>query len=862
MSLILGPDGTPITSESRTQDATSPATLRGADLQLAYPGVRDAWGEGVNDPAVRNGWTYAGANGQALPVGQYGLIRELERRRCRAAYFQNALFRGAVQIIAAFLSGDAFSYADPDDKTAALALEEFWQANSLGELFGERWLIEYLLDGENATLFPEQDAGPDLPSRVAFLDVDRTFRLESSTAFGTVASDMVQGIHVSTGPGVEEPYPLGRFTWTANDALWNDPRGWPVAMGAVDPALAYIGLLNHRLNVHGLQSRVLGVYKAALNPAGTDANGTPDGGVHQWRMKTGAFRQLPAQGGIVPLVVKPGYTDQNGNRYDGFSEELDFPKPASGASDASTDQRAFLRLVGLAMGGLPEHWLGEGGNVNRACYSADTETLTVEGWRTYEQITPDTLIAQFNPDSAVVEWVKAGPLYQYDYRGPMYHFHNAHLDILVTPDHRMWVKRDRNDKTQRTYEIVKSQDIAVNNWYFSHHLTSDGDELTHWTLPAQTHGNGKHVYPELDLPADAFIEFLGYFLSEGCANVYNQRYHISLAQKKPDSTARIRACLARLPSLKWGEYTDAQGTVRWQCNDKRLCLWLLEHCRRLAENKEFPEFLHHLCLRQSAILFAALMDGDGTRDKRPNRISGAYYSKSPTLIDDVQRLALKLGHSAKVIDVRGRTRVFRLLLQFGKPEHRLNAADVEQVPYVGKVFCFSVPSGLFVTRRNGKVAIQGNTAGEMGTPAVRLALRRQGTGRGYLDRLIRTELKRRFGRERLYTVYRTTYKADGLTRVRRRLRVPADLLEISWQFPSLTEETLDTLIRRALAADARGWASPQTLAGSLGFDPAGEAERMAAVGLTFGQARQLPVTPGGGDLNEPTPTIPPARTGE
>ncbi len=40
-----------------------------------------------------------------------------------------------------------------------------------------------------------------------------------------------------------------------------------------------------------------------------------------------------------------------------------------------------------------------------------------------------------------------------------------------------------------------------------------------------------------------------------------------------------------------------------------------------------------------------------------------------------------------------------------------SATDVRRVPYQGRVYCFSVPShGLFVTRRNGKPVIHGNTA--------------------------------------------------------------------------------------------------------------------------------------------------------
>lgn len=359
MSFILGPDGNPVSSQ---QEQSAPTfAVRGANIP-ANPSIAEAWGPGSLDPGLRGGWMYADPTGRpAARLGKYGLNRDAERYRARSAYFLNPLFQGAVRIAMSFLIGDQFSYGEVKDNAAATALEEFWQANNLGWLISERWLKEYFLDGENATVFPQGDAdpGPDTPARIAFLDMDIGVRVESDTASGTVAADMVTALHLRSGLR-ERTWNQGEFVWTANDALWNDPRGFPLVSGAVDPAMAYIGLANLRWNIHEIQQRIVAVYTAMLNPAAAD------GGAAEWRAKGGAFRSVPPKGAVVPLIVKPGYTDKDGNRYDGVRETLEFPRPASGASDAKEDMGVFLRLVGLCMGGLPEHWLMEGGNVNRA----------------------------------------------------------------------------------------------------------------------------------------------------------------------------------------------------------------------------------------------------------------------------------------------------------------------------------------------------------------------------------------------------------------------------------------------------------------------------------------------------------------
>lgn len=355
---ILGPDGHPITSQQE-----SPATslqIRGSTIS-ANPTVADAYGAPL-DPGLRGGWMYADPTGRpSLRPGRYGVNRDAERFKCRSMYFLNPLFQGAVRIVISLLIGDAFSYGEVADKTARLGLTEFWDANRLGTLITERWMKEFFLDGENATVWPTgaDDPGQDAPARVAFLDLDTGVTVEGDTALGTVASDMVRTVSLAQGLG-RRTWNRGEFVWTASDALWNDPRGMPPFSAAAEAAMAYVGLGNLRLNVHELQQRIIAVYTAMVNPE------EEDGGLAKWRQKGAAFRNVPPKGAVVPLVVKPGHVDAKGNRYDGVTETLEFPKPASGAADAAEDMSVFLRLVGLCVGGIPEHWLGEGGNVNRA----------------------------------------------------------------------------------------------------------------------------------------------------------------------------------------------------------------------------------------------------------------------------------------------------------------------------------------------------------------------------------------------------------------------------------------------------------------------------------------------------------------
>lgn len=303
------------------------------------------------DPALRGGWREGLPwDGGFTPSRVYGVDRDRERLRTRSAYFQNPLFGSAVDICVALLIGDEFSYATPMlDQAARTIIDELWAENDLGTLVSQRLVTEHMLDGETCAVMPlpEDDPGTDMPARVALLDVGQSVRLRASVTGG------VEAVITPGADGREITWEQGRFVWAANAALWNDPRGWPVAMRAVEPAAAYLTLLNHRINTHELQARVLGVQKVFVDRENPNSRAA-------YQAKAAAYRSLPRRGGVLTLPMVEGKDGKV------ISDSLDFTTPGSGAANAETDARALMRLTGLAMGGLPEHWLGEGGNANRA----------------------------------------------------------------------------------------------------------------------------------------------------------------------------------------------------------------------------------------------------------------------------------------------------------------------------------------------------------------------------------------------------------------------------------------------------------------------------------------------------------------
>jgi hypothetical protein len=133
-----------------------------------------------------------------------------------------------------------------------------------------------------------------------------------------------------------------------------------------------------------------------------------------------------------------------------------------------------------------------------------------------------------------------------------------------------------------------------------------------------------------------------------------------------------------------------------------------------------PAFVFSLPPEQIMVLLTALIHGDGRCGGThwDGSRSATFHSSSKALADDVQRLALHVGLRASVRMYAPHVAWCVQMCRPRKESRRLQAPT--WVPYDGKVFCFSVPTGTLVTRRNGCVLISGNSHRESGDVAARL----------------------------------------------------------------------------------------------------------------------------------------------
>jgi DNA-directed RNA polymerase II subunit RPB2 len=74
------------------------------------------------------------------------------------------------------------------------------------------------------------------------------------------------------------------------------------------------------------------------------------------------------------------------------------------------------------------------------CLTLDHEVLTSCGWKKYNEITKESLVACLKDNKLVYE-KPTEILYYPNYKGTMYHIKSPQLDLMVTMNHRMWTSR-------------------------------------------------------------------------------------------------------------------------------------------------------------------------------------------------------------------------------------------------------------------------------------------------------------------------------------------------------------------------------------------------------------------------------------
>lgn len=381
----------------------------------------------------------------------------------------------------------------------------------------------------------------------------------------------------------------------------------------------------------------------------------------------------------------------------------------------------FIKLLGIRLG-IPMPLLTlDATSTNKACYSEDTEVLTDKGFKFYWELNENDKVVQYSPKNNILEEVNYSNLVTFKIKEKMYNFKNKTNDIFVTDNHRMLFKESR----QKEYKIDEARNIKNRRIKFKFSGEwKNSNKLDKIIIPA-VESKSNLYNSDLIMDIDDYLEFIGYYLSEGGFSTEplkeNGRkiYNITFAQKNSNNIMyNFFNKLNKKYNLHIGNYLSECGKYTHYnlCNKQIWNHLLKEKYGSYCYEKNIPRRLLNLPKEKLNILLDALIYGDGTTVKNKKRDGRVYYTTSEILADNIQELAFKCGFSATkhihYLENDKRIRAWRVFISKREEGVLDLKTDLKITDYDGLVWCLKVPSGIFVTRRNSKIAIHGNTLDE------------------------------------------------------------------------------------------------------------------------------------------------------
>lgn len=352
------------------------------------------------------------------------------------------------------------------------------------------------------------------------------------------------------------------------------------------------------------------------------------------------------------------------------------------------------------------------------CYDDKTEVLTDNGWKSFKDLTQDDAICTLNPFNHVIEFNRPYAIVSFDHHRKLISIQNRTLDIMVTPDHNMYVESQQDAKKRRNnFKFVKAKDLESQSRIKRTGIWI-GQEREYFTLPSVTFGHYEgrqvmlHETGAAQIPMDTWLGFMGVWLSDGSVSGNRDSYRISIAQKSKAKIEKIEGLLSQLP------FKFVKGEWEYYYYNKQLGSHLADF--GTAPQKYVPDFIKELSSRQIEVFLEWFAVGDGTLMKNGFRM---FYSSSRKLADDIQELLLRVGRLG-IVKARQRSRKIRIenhCADTSRPQYEviervrrldswIDKRDIRMVEYDGTVHCASVKNHIMYVRRNGKPYWCGNTS--------------------------------------------------------------------------------------------------------------------------------------------------------
>ncbi len=290
------------------------------------------------------------------------------------------------------------------------------------------------------------------------------------------------------------------------------------------------------------------------------------------------------------------------------------------------------------------------------CYDKDTKVLTKAGFKYFYDLVDTDEYYTLNDDNEL-ELIKAANIIKYKYNGELDHYHTTQIDLMVTPNHNMWVyDYNKRSTNSRVWKFIESRNMTNNRYMFYKSCCPIiNEEDSKIVIPG--YKNISRNYLDVEYNTNLFFELLGIILTDGSIS-YGKNgsgNRLSITQIKKSGRARIEHI------LKFLNIPHTIYETEYRLKQPQLLKWIADNFLEDGNTRKtyylsLPEWIFNISYSAKKSLLNGIILGDGTKHTRGPGFQ--IYTASAQFAEDLVRLSLTIGNAANIYEVPERKRIF------------------------------------------------------------------------------------------------------------------------------------------------------------------------------------------------------------
>jgi len=346
--------------------------------------------------------------------------------------------------------------------------------------------------------------------------------------------------------------------------------------------------------------------------------------------------------------------------------------------------------------------------VGHGCYDDATDVLTSLGWKAWPDVTKDDLLATLDLNGTLI-YVKPVSVKSFDYSGKMYRVESDAVDLLVTPNHKLYVCKTttKEGRSKKSYSLIEAEVLG----HVSHAYTKVADS---WEVC--------HSFYSVDV-----LKLLGFAIGDGN---YETGKRVRFRLRRERKIVWLNNLISVLHDADPNWAINFDGVDRYSVTVPTNLIKLFQQIYDENDEKCIPS---HVLLESDRAGLEGLLEGLMQSDGHCGKTGDSFDTTSSTLVGQFQQLCLHVGLAANIcytLDKEQRSTSFG-----AKPLTRLSVIRRALKPVVnkyvdgvgksfwvndwtGEVFCAQMPDTtkhVLYVRRNGIPVWCGNSVLEHST---------------------------------------------------------------------------------------------------------------------------------------------------